>query len=417
LKIPMVLKINLERAGFVTPTPIQAGALEPALNGSDILGTAQTGTGKTLAFLLPILSRLMESRSRNVEALILAPTRELGLQTIETLKVIGSGCGVYGVLVAGGFSEGRQLDAIRRGARLVVATPGRLDDYIKRSLINLSSVKILVLDEADRMVDMGFLPQMKNIMNGIPKERQTMCFSATLSKEVSHLVHDYLRKPVRVEVGSTLKPAESVTLHAYEVSRSKKTDLLSHLIRNDKGTFLVFTRTKHGADKLMDALRAQGFSVAVIHGGRSQFQRLSALRGFKEGRHRVLVATDVAARGIHVQGISHVINYDLPQAPEDFIHRVGRTGRVNEQGMATTFVAEGESQEMRRIEHILGKSITRGVLPEGFTPLKEERQYRKPFTPSRSRFQKRPTPFGQSRGRHGFAGRDRAPKHFFAHNI
>src|SRR3989344_8084540 len=216
LSITALLKHNLEKAGFRTPTPIQASSLLPALEGRDILGTAQTGTGKTLAFSLPILERLIQSRERGIEALVLLPTRELAMQVLDTLKLLGKGTGIPATLVVGGLAESRQLEEIRRGARLVIATPGRLNDYIQRNLINLGVIKILVLDEADRMVDMGFLPQMRRIMNVIPKNRQTMCFAATLDKSVAHLVHDYLKNPVRVEIGSTVKPAESVALKIYE---------------------------------------------------------------------------------------------------------------------------------------------------------------------------------------------------------
>ncbi len=378
LAMGTVLKNNLERAQFITPTPIQARALGPALEGRDILGTAQTGTGKTLAFLLPILQRLMHAHpvvppkageisnrahGRGIEALVLVPTRELAMQILETLKLVGNATGIPAVLVVGGLSESRQIDAIRRGARIVIATPGRLDDYVRRRLVDLQTVKILVLDEADRMVDMGFLPQMRNIMNGIPRERQTMCFSATLEKSVAHLVHEYLKNPVRIEVGSIIKPAESVALRVFEVAREQKFSLLMHLLETETGTFLVFTRTKYGADKVFRKLVQRGLDAAVLHGGKTQGQRTKALEGFKLGRHRVLVATDIASRGIHVTGIAHVINYDMPGEAEGFIHRVGRTGRVEESGIATTFVMPEEKWDIQNIERVLGKKIERLSLP------------------------------------------------------
>lgn len=359
----VVLK-NLTEANFIYPTPIQAKTLNPALAGNDILGTAQTGTGKTLAFILPILERLMKSHVKGIEALILAPTRELAMQILNEFRVAGKGTGISAALAVGGLSEGKQIDSIRRGVKIIIATPGRLDDFLKRGLADLRSVKILVLDEADRMVDMGFLPQMRNIMNHIPKERQTLCFSATLDRAVSHLVHDYLKNPVRVEIGSIVKPAESVVLRIYEVKREQKFPLLMHLLKIEAGTFLVFTRTKYGADKLFKKLWQKGIDVGVLHGGKSQPQRTKALEGFKTGRHRVLVATDIASRGIHVIGIAHVINYDMPNMAEDFIHRVGRTGRVEEEGVATTFVMPEETMEIQGIERILGKRIERIPLPQ-----------------------------------------------------
>lgn len=364
LPIGALLKNNLARAKFVTPTPIQAAAIAPALAGRDVLGTAQTGTGKTLAFLLPILERLTRERSRGIEALILLPTRELAMQVLDTFYVVGRGTLISAALVVGGLSESRQIDAIRKGARLVIATPGRLNDYVKRRLVDLQSVKILVLDEADHMVDMGFLPQMQNIMNAVAKNRQTMCFSATLDKAVAHLVRGYLKNPVYAAIGSAIKPAESVDLKIYEVAREQKCSLLMYLLENEKGTFLVFTRTKYGADKLCRKLMQRGFSVAVLHGDKSQAQRTKALEGFKMGRHRVLVATNIAARGIHVHGIAHVINYDMPDATEDFIHRVGRTGRVEESGRATTFVMPEERRDIQVIERTLGKKIERLSAPE-----------------------------------------------------
>ena len=364
LSLSRILKTNLERAQFITPTPIQARALKPALEGRDILGTAQTGTGKTLAFILPILESLGQDRERGIGALVLVPTRELAMQIFDALKLVGKGTGIPSALVVGGLSEFRQLDAIRRGARIVIATPGRLDDYVRRNLVNLKLIKILVLDEADRMVDMGFLPQMRNIMNALEQNHQTMCFSATLDRAVSHLVHQYLKNPIRVEIGSTLRAAESVTLRVYEVPREQKLALLAHLLKTEPGTFLVFTRTKYGADKLSRKLVQRGFDATVLHGGKSQSQRTRALEGFKRGHHRILVATDIAARGIHVEGIAHVINYDMPQQAEDFIHRVGRTGRVEESGIATTFVMPEETRDISIIERTLGQKITRLALPE-----------------------------------------------------
>ncbi len=360
------IKSNLAAANFVTPTPVQAGAIPAALSGHDVLATAQTGTGKTLAFAVPIVNQLLSvAPGRGVEALILLPTRELAMQVEETFRTVARGLPVNGALVVGGLGEHAQLAAIRRGARYLVATPGRLEDFIKRRLVDLSRVKMLVLDEADRMVDMGFLPQMRTILAVLPKERQNMCFSATLVREVAHLVHQHLHDPVRVEIGSTTRHADSITLQVYEVPREQKIPLLMSLLHIEDGSTLVFARTKRGADRIAHKLKSAGFSAAVIHGNRSQNQRIGALNGFRDGRYRVLVATDIAARGIHITGIAHVINFDLPQVPEDFIHRVGRTGRASETGTATTFVTPADRPEIFRIERLLNLRITRLPLPAG----------------------------------------------------
>lgn len=407
LRIPEQIKTNLRGAKFMTPTPIQAAAIPAAISGNDVLGTAQTGTGKTLAFLIPIVNKLMQPRGRGIEALVIVPTRELAMQVFDTFVRVNRNTGIFGVLVVGGLSEGRQLEEIRRGARLVIATPGRLEDYIRRKLINLQGVKILVLDEADRMVDMGFLPQMRNIMNALPKERQTMCFSATMEPEVAKLVHDYLKNPTRVEIGSTRTPAELVALRVYEIQREQKFGLLCHLLKSDPGTFLVFTRTKHGADALARKLNQAGFDAGVIHGARSQAQRTAALRGFKERQPRILVATDVAARGIHVHGIAQVINYDLPQVPEDFIHRVGRTGRVETKGIASTFVTRDDFYDMCAIENLLGKAVERFPVPSDI-PMEP----RRPFSGEPRGFPRRGGPSRRpaSPGR-GFGGQARGRTH------
>ena len=393
LPIAKLLKDNLERAQFISTTPVQGRALIPALEGRDILGTAKTGSGKTLAFLLPIINRLMENSGREIEALILVPTRELAAQIMDTLKLVGANSGIPVALVVGGLSEFKQLNAIKRGARIVIATPGRLNDYLKRKAVSLKSVKILVLDEADRMVDMGFLPQMRAIMNHVPQDRQSMCFSATLDKTVAHLVHDYLKNPARIEIDSLTRPAESVVLRMFEVVKEQKLYLLIYMLQTEPGTFLVFTRTKHGADKLFRKLVYSGFDAAVLHGGKSQSQRTRALGGFKEGKHRVLIATDIAARGIHIDKIGHVVNYDLPQNAEDFIHRAGRTGRVKESGVAVTFVTPEDSYDIRTIERLLGKKIERLPLPNGLEsepkfssgqPYRQESRARTPFRGRRS---------------------------------
>lgn len=386
LSVSPALKDNLARAKFTMPTPIQADAIPPALEGKDVLGTAQTGTGKTLAFLIPIIDRLMRAQRRGVQALVLVPTRELAMQIYDTFLLTGRNTGIRAALVVGGLAESRQLMDIRGGARLVIATPGRLEDYIKRKLVVMSGVEILVLDEADRMVDMGFLPQMKTILRDLPKERQTMCFSATLDRSVAHLVQEYLKNPIRVSIGLETRAAELVELQAYVVSHDQKFPLLCHLLRVQSGTFLIFARTKHGADKLAHRLSQSGFSAGAIHGGRTQSQRTRALQGFKNKMPRVLVATDVAARGIHVAGIAHVVNYDMPQVPDDFVHRVGRTGRVGASGVASSFVTAEDISMMHTIERRLGRKIERmpipADLPRDVRPISQPVQRR--FTSSRS---------------------------------
>ncbi len=334
------LQQKLASSLFTTPTPVQASALPPALEGKDVLATAQTGTGKTLAFLIPIIERLAkDSITRNVSALILVPTRELAMQVHEQYEKLRERKSIPAALVIGGMAEKRQSESVRKGATVVVATPGRLEDFLRRKLVDLRNVKILVLDESDRMLDMGFLPAIRRIVVALPKERQTLCFSATLEASVARLVNDYMKNPVRIALGSTSKPADTVELHAFEVPLADKSEVLRQLLYQEKGQTLIFARTKRGTERLAKTLVRDGFSAAMIHGDRSQSQRTGALSGFDEGKFQVLVATDVASRGIHVNNVAHVINYDLPQIPEDFIHRVGRTGRMGSSGRASTLVS------------------------------------------------------------------------------
>jgi ATP-dependent RNA helicase RhlE len=365
LSISSYLQDRIASAGFVTPTPVQAGAIPHALAGKDVLATAQTGTGKTLAFLIPIMEKLLADKTRGVTALVLGPTRELALQVADQYEALRGRQLPAAAVVVGGLSEGRQLDALRRGARLVVATPGRLEDFLDRGLIDLRNIRVLVLDEADRMLDMGFLPSIRRIAAALPKQRQTMCFSATLEASVAHLVGDYLRHPARVALGSTLKPSENVRVQAFEVPADRKQDVLRQLLAQEPGRCLVFTRTKRGAERLTWSLTRDGLNVAVIHGDRSQSQRIAALEGFKHGRYRILVATDVAARGIHVEDVAHVINYDLPELAENFIHRVGRTGRAGERGVASALFSREERGDLAQLERTLGIRIERAALPEG----------------------------------------------------
>jgi len=354
------LQRRLADANFVTPTPIQAETIPQAIAGKDIMATAQTGTGKTLAFLIPIIEGQLRTKpSREVETLILVPTRELAMQVHEQYEAVRGKSTLPAALVIGGMPEKRQIQSLRSGTTMIVATPGRLQDFLSRRLVDLSHVNKLVLDEADRMLDMGFLPAIRRIVAVLPRQRQTLCFSATLEASVAGLVNDYMRNPVRVALGSTLKPAETVELQAFEVAAAEKADVLRHLLYSEKGQTLVFARTKRGTERIAKSLARDGFTVAMIHGDRSQSQRNSALAGFDSGEFQVLVATDLASRGIHVNEVAHVINYDLPNMAEDFIHRVGRTGRMGTRGLATTIVAGIEVTELRQIERALKLRIER----------------------------------------------------------
>jgi ATP-dependent RNA helicase RhlE len=351
LKLSRALEQQLSDANFITPTPVQAAAIPPALEGRDVLATAQTGTGKTLSFLIPLIER-MPAGAKGTTALVLLPTRELAMQVLEAWRNLTQSQGTA-VLVCGGLAEGPQLAAIRRGPRLMVATPGRLEDYLSRRLVNLSGVKILVLDEVDRMLDMGFKPAIRRIAEVLPRDRQTLCYSATLSPEIQEVAQNYLRNPVRIEVGPVLKPSPNVELRSFEVPVEKKQELLEHLLGESGGSFLVFVRTKHGADRVARRLSRAGHSATQIHGDRSQSQRTAALRSFALGHHRVLVATDVAARGIDVADVAHVVNFDMPREAEDYVHRVGRTGRVKSRGVASTFASPDEAQALRKMERVL----------------------------------------------------------------
>jgi ATP-dependent RNA helicase RhlE len=359
LPLSAALQQKLAKANFTTLTPIQDGAIPPALEGRDVIGTAQTGTGKTLAFLIPLIEMLLREPSHQAKALVLLPTRELAMQVHEQYEQLRSKNMPQAALVIGGVSENPQIQSLRGGCGLIIATPGRLQDFLDRRLVELRHIELLVLDEADRMLDMGFLPAIRRILAILPARRQTLCFSATMEQSVAHLVHEYMREPVRVALGSVLKPAESVQLTAYEVRPAEKMDTLRQLLYNESGQTLVFARTKRGAERIAKSLARDGFNAAMIHGDRSQAQRNKALSGFQEGQFQVLVATDIASRGLHVDDVAHVINYDVPKMAEDFIHRVGRTGRAGSQGRATTLVAGAEVIELRQIERTLKLRIER----------------------------------------------------------
>ena len=380
LPLSSVLKQRLEAAEFINPTPVQEQAIPAVLDGRDVLATAQTGTGKTLAFIVPALEMLRETEPCGIQLLVLVPTRELAMQVHGVFERLKGKKIKSAALVIGGTSEKNQLQSIRAGARVVVATPGRLEDYMQRKLVDLRNIDILVLDEADRMMDMGFLPSIRRILRALPKDRQTLCFSATMGPAVSGIVEDCLENPVRIEIGSTLKPVAQIELHAVEVPLIGKKDALRHLLYEEEGKTLVFARTKRGTERLAKELKRDGFSVAMIHGDRTQAQRNSALAGFLQGQFKILVATDVAARGLHIDDVAHVINFDLPQVPEDFVHRVGRTGRAGATGKATSIVSGAEVFELKNFERTFKLKIARREL----TSAPERQVIHRDTLPSRS---------------------------------
>jgi len=347
--------------GFTAPTPVQGSAIPPARDGRDVLACAATGTGKTAAFMLPILHRLLAGRRRVTRALVLAPTRELAAQIDEHRRALGRYTDLGGAAIFGGVAMEPQQAALRRGVEILVATPGRLLDHLRHPYARLDTVEIVVLDEADRMLDMGFLPDVRRILGALgPARRQTMLFSATLPPAIVTLARDFLRDPVRIDVERAPAPAAGVRHTAYPVAREGKVPLLLDLLRRPEvHNVLAFTRTKHRADRLATALTRGGVAADRIHGNRSQAQRTKALAAFKDGRLRVLVATDIAARGIDVTGLSHVVNFDMPDAPESYIHRTGRTARAEAVGDAVTFVTPEEEMDFRSIERAVRRPIHR----------------------------------------------------------
>jgi ATP-dependent RNA helicase RhlE len=357
---PVALQ-NLKRSGFEHPTPIQAQAIPPALAGKDVIGVAATGTGKTAAFLLPIIERLAP-RGGKPRALVLAPTRELAVQITEQLERFGSGRGVRGVLVIGGVGMGNQREELR-SHEVIVATPGRLVDHLAQGTAKLDGIEILVLDEADRMLDMGFKPQLTRILARVPKKRQTLLFSATTGGEVADFAKAHLADPVRVEVVRSGTTAERAEQHVFLAGQREKLPLLLALLEGDGLSTLVFTRTKRRADKVAKSVERAGHKVARIHADRSQAQRRMALEGFRDGQYRVLVATDIAARGIDVADIGHVVNFDLPHVPEDYVHRVGRTARHLASGRASTFASPEELDLLHGIERLTRAKLPRAEVP------------------------------------------------------
>ncbi|MBW3631033.1 MAG: DEAD/DEAH box helicase, partial [Gemmatimonadetes bacterium] len=363
-KLHPSLLASVQELGFTQPTEIQQQAIPPALEGRDVLAAAMTGSGKTAAFLLPILERLRSLPRGTTRALVLSPTRELAAQIHEHLVSLAGKSGVTGATVFGGVKPGPQEQAFRRGVDVIVATPGRLLDHLQSSYANFSSLEVLVLDEADRMLDMGFLPDIRRILKQLPSRRQTLFFSATIPPKIGELAREMLRNPVQISVDRKAAPAKGITQALYPVKQDMKAQLLMELLRRgDVGNVIVFCRTKHRSNRLAELLEKNGLNAARIHGNRSQAARTEALDGFKAGKYRVLVATDIAARGIDVEALEHVVNFDVPAQPEDYIHRVGRTARADAIGEAYTFVAPEEENDVRAIERAIGKPIPRVKVP------------------------------------------------------
>jgi len=350
----------LHEAEIATPTPIQAQAIPIAREGRDVIGVAQTGTGKTLAFTLPSLTRLAQEKLRRNMMLVLVPTRELAVQVEKVVEDIGRPLQIRSVAIYGGVNLDRQATELRRGRAVVVATPGRLLDHMGRGNLRFDDLSILVLDEADRMLDMGFLPDIRKILRKLPKERQTLMFSATFPDEIARLTGEMMHEPERVTVGAISRPVDAVRQLLYTVMPEHKSELLLDVLRSeDIHSALVFLRTKQRTERVAQLLRKRGFKASAIHGDRSQKQREQALDGFRKGKYRILVATDVAARGLDVDGISHVINYDIPPTADDYIHRIGRTARAEAEGDAITFVSPSEHLPLETIERALARRLPR----------------------------------------------------------
>jgi ATP-dependent RNA helicase RhlE len=445
----------VQEAGYTEPTPIQAAAIPPVIAGHDLIGIAQTGTGKTAAFTLPMLTKLAATeggpppshrfgatsrhgieprpgteRRRGTRALVIAPTRELVVQIEENTRIYGKHLPLSIATVFGGVGEQPQIRALRSGADVVIACPGRLLDLMRQRCADFSQLKFLVLDEADRMLDMGFLPDIRRIVQQLPKQRQTLMFSATLSKEIEVLTREFQRGPKIVQIGRRSNPAETVAQFLYEVPKHLKSSLLLHLLQDPQmNMVLVFSRMKHAADRIARQLEQKGVRTATLHSNRSQNQRLRALKDFKSGAVRVLVATDIAARGIDVDGISHVVNYDFPMHPEDYVHRIGRTGRAHAVGDAISFVSPEDHKELRALERFIGRGIVRKKA-EGFNysagapaynPAEEDsrwvraqppRHQQRQGQPQQSQRPQRPGQFhpqrqGGGQSRHGQSGRSR----------
>ena len=376
---PSLLK-GLRELGFVRPTPIQSDAIPPAMQGRDLLACASTGSGKTAAFLLPILNRLISRPRRTTRALVLTPTRELASQIVEQLDAIATHTPLTAAAVIGGLGMGPQEHAFRSGTDVIVATPGRLLDHMRQPYAKLDRIEILVLDEADRMLDMGFLPDIKRILQALPSKRQTLFFSATMPRPIAALASEMLKNPATINLQRESAPAVGITQALYPVPAELKSALFLELLkRGDMKEALVFTRTKHRANRLAEYLAKNGIRSERIHGNRSQKQRTEALAGFKSGKYRVLVATDIAARGIDVEALGHVVNFDGPPAPDDYIHRVGRTGRAEMTGEAYTFFSPNEEQDIRGIEKAIGRKLPRVTLEDFDYTAKPQQKFEVPL--------------------------------------
>jgi ATP-dependent RNA helicase RhlE len=381
--------------GYTAPTEIQSQAIPAVISGRDIIGCAQTGTGKTAAFVLPILDRLSHepaAKKRVARALILTPTRELALQIVNAIRGYGRFVDIRTLAVYGGVNIKGQLSALKSGVDIVVATPGRLMDHMGRGTIDLRHIEVLVLDEADRMLDMGFINDVKRIVRVLPGKRQTMLFSATISREVKSLAAEMQKSPEMIQIGRPRNPIETITQHIYPVRKEQKMDLLIHMLGDSQMySVLVFSRTRHGADKINRRIKRAGIVSVAIHSGRTQGQRLLAMDGFKKGTFQVMVATDIAARGIDIEGISHVINYDVPAFAEDYVHRIGRTGRATALGDAITFVSSDEQKYLRKIESFIGREL-KSEKCEGFVYAKSDSLQPQTIDKSKSVRHKSPRP-------------------------
>ncbi len=360
------LERGIADLGFTTPTPIQQAAIPAILTGGDVMGSAMTGTGKTAAFLIPIIDRLLQTKDATTRVLVLAPTRELAAQIHAHFRALAVHTRLRSAIVVGGMPMAPQRDAFRSNVDVLIATPGRLLDHLQYPYARFPRIEVLVLDEADRMLDMGFLPAIRRVLAALPRRRQTLLFSATLPPPIVALARELLVEPTRIDVERTVAPASGVTHAVYDVDQERKPALLLALLREEPiRNALVFTRTKHRADRLVRHLQRSGVAATVIHGGRSQPQRTRALAGFKAREFRVLVATDIAARGIDIDELSHVVNFDVPALAEDYIHRIGRTGRASATGDAITFSAPAERATLRSIEHAIGRPLPRKAIPAG----------------------------------------------------
>jgi ATP-dependent RNA helicase RhlE len=355
---------GIAAAGYSTPTPIQSQAIPKAMQGQDLIGLAQTGTGKTAAFGLPILNQLIKKKNRNIRALIMAPTRELAEQIQQDINTLGGQTHLRSLTLYGGVGLSPQVQKLKKGAQIIVACPGRLIDHINRGNVDLSFLEVLVLDEADRMLDMGFIPDIRKILTHLPRDRQTMMFSATMRKEIRQLANEVLRKPVTVQIGNPA-PADTVSHTHFPVSQKLKTPLLLKILKDNQiGSVLVFTRTKRRARHLSETLYKAGYGSASLQGNLSQGRRQAALSGFRSGKYQILVATDIAARGIDVSKVSHVINYDIPTTAEAYIHRIGRTGRAEQKGKAFNLVTSEDKIVLRSIDRLLGSKVERRTLAD-----------------------------------------------------